>query len=68
MLGIIFPPRDTVDAVFAAALYVDITRQPMQRNLQGVQPYSIVFVLATLENRDTFEDHLVGTLESWTLN
>lgn len=43
MLGKIFPPRDTVDAVFAAALYFDITQQPMQVeltfcNLQGVQP------------------------------
>ena len=43
MHGKIFPPRDTVDAVFAAALYFDITQQPMQVeltfcNLQGVQP------------------------------
>lgn len=64
----LFPSRETVDAVFAAALYFDITQQPMQvdltfRDLQGVQPYSTVLLLATLENRDTSEDHLVGTLE-----
>ena len=31
MLGIIFPPRDTVDTAFAAALYFDITQQPMRK-------------------------------------